>query len=266
MNKPIEKPTKKCQVENCEQKVVCRGYCRPHYNKFLRGTIGEKTIINRNLRHSAFSSVTPASSYFLGILYTDGYIYTGKEKNDGWKHNNISLVLTDKDVVEKFCDFLNIPRSVIKQRKYASSTKETYYLYFTSEQIVKDVTKYGIVQQKTYIPCSYPQDVYDSHYFRGLIDGDGSIKRNRITLVGNVEFLESLRDYMFNHYGFRFSLWVSTHKKTGYNLGHLNFLGNKSRAKEFLEWIYQDAEYYMKRKLDMAINRYSVEAKLADNS
>jgi hypothetical protein len=124
----------------------------------------------------AFSVTTPESSYWAGLLASDGCI-----SDRGLVR--IELKALDEDVLQALACYLKFTgkfsyrsvRNVNGRGMYASFS-------FRSNQIRKDLEqKFGIVQRKT--DSLPPPDIVDSllcrAYIVGLIEGDGHIHRSR---------------------------------------------------------------------------------------
>lgn len=146
-----------------------------------------------------------SKSYFLGYILADGYVSSSvNTKRQGLIGKNtlgMKLAIKDIEVLEGFRRELKT-LSPIKIGKAVTSTykgqeikgTKSVTLRVSSEQIVKDLAGYGVVQNKTYI-CSFPEKLekkYHPGFIAGLISGDGYIglknnhNRGKYVLRGNV--------------------------------------------------------------------------------
>ena len=131
---------------------------------------------NRLLKEDYFSEIdTEQKAYFLGLMLTDGAIV---KDNKGERQDTISLELveTDVEIINKFKEEIN-SNSSLYFNKRKNREKGTYTLSFRSNQMSNDLSKYGIVQNKTYITEHLPQipEEFMVPFIRGIIDGDGSL-------------------------------------------------------------------------------------------
>lgn len=131
---------------------------------------------NRLLKEDYFSEIdTEQKAYFLGLMLTDGAVV---KDNKGERQDTISLELveTDVEIINKFKEEIN-SNSSLYFNKRKNREKGTYTLSFRSNQMSNDLSKYGIVQNKTYITEHLPQipEEFMVPFIRGIIDGDGSL-------------------------------------------------------------------------------------------
>ena len=113
-------------------------------------------------------------SYIYGLLITDGSLYL-TTRNRG----KIVLEVSekDRDIIEKLVE--TIPNSNIKIRTRSTMFKSNYTTFsFTNHrrEFREELISYGFpIRDKTLL-SSIPSVDYDERYFwKGVIDGDGSI-------------------------------------------------------------------------------------------
>ena len=87
-------------------------------------------------------------------MLTDGAVV---KDNKGERQDTISLELveTDVEIINKFKKEIN-SNSSLYFNKRKNQDKGTYTLSFRSNQMSNDLSKYGIVQNKTYITERLP--------------------------------------------------------------------------------------------------------------
>lgn len=149
-------------------------------------TISPCKRFNHDMKEDFFEKIdTPSKAYWLGWLITDGCISKGY---------TISMSLQERDleILERFQNDLGLSGKIkIFNKKY-------YRLSFCCKKMVEDLSKYGVVKNKTFT-VTIP-DVNDEllpHLLRGCFEGDGGIsktlrkKYNRyeyeIGFTGNIE-------------------------------------------------------------------------------
>lgn len=122
--------------------------------------------VHSRVKVNPFNLGDELSEYFLGLLLTDGNICHRKDTNS----SAITLGLKDKEMVEKFRDFVCPRNSVSKvlQKKYGT------YMFSTS--VRSDLIANWLEQQGNFRNKSYDCDIYiplTPHILRGIFDGDG---------------------------------------------------------------------------------------------
>lgn len=128
---------------------------------------------NRRLNHEYFSKIdAPQKAYFLGLLFTDGSIVLDEKRSP---NICIELVENDISILHKFKNELNSDGNFYYNKR-DNRKNGTYSFTVRSKQLAHDLGKYNIIPNKTYqadnliIP-----DKYKEEFFRGFIEGDGSI-------------------------------------------------------------------------------------------
>jgi len=88
------------------------------------------------------------------------------------------------------------------------------------------------------------------------MDGDGCIhkKECRISLVATKDYCLSFKNYIEALLGVHCSIMLC-HGKIESPVRTIQIAG-RNQVKKFLDWIYQDAEIYMKRKYQVYQNVY----------
>lgn len=96
----------------------------------------------------------------------------------------------DKEILEKFCDFIGVR----KDRLTSGHQGKSVALSIAANNFTTDFSDFGLVPHKSHIENHLPNFVYENEnlffqYFRGLVDGDGTIHTSYgspgISLVGN---------------------------------------------------------------------------------
>jgi hypothetical protein len=168
-----------------------------------------------SINHRFFEEITTeAQAYLLGLWATDGYLITAKPCA------GIGLQERDIELLEKI--------SVVLQSTYPLQVhpkpgrQNMIHLFFCSPQIKTDLIRHGIIENKTWFvrPWIGPNDLM-RHYWRGAIDGDGSLyySRNRdgsrsfsIDFCGNEWMVAGFRDFIENEIGYRANLGLDNRK------------------------------------------------------
>lgn len=141
-------------------------------------------------------------AYWLGFLAADaGINIPGIGRENGWVLC-INLQKDDKDHLSKF-------QKSLERNGPIYETDSAVRLQIGSEKLVKSLIKLGVGPQKSHVltPWTGPPKL-QSHYWRGLFDGDGSISRTlrkkrdieytvwRLSFNGNLAVVSGFRDFL----------------------------------------------------------------------
>ena len=131
-----------------------------------------KRRVNSNLKENYFEVIdTPNKAYLLGLIFTDGSV---TEESGRQNQLRLELKATDVELLELYRAELGISSKLTYSKRKNS---ESFLSSIRSDKIVKDLSKYGVVKNKTYITDKLPivEETLQKDFLRGLIDGDGSI-------------------------------------------------------------------------------------------
>lgn len=183
-------------------------------------------------------------AYWLGFLYADGYI---SEKTNSIE---LSLKEEDKNHVELFNKFLNIPGKDIR-KKYKNMNGNIYISYCLSivnKKIKNELIKLGCFPQKTF-KLSFPNsnivpDNLINHFVRGYFDGDGCVTSSNSAIVsleilGTTDFLSGYLNWIGIHHNKICGFFHSNIKRVIYGGKYAIYI---------LDKMYNDATIYLKRK------------------
>ncbi len=213
----------------------------------------DKTINNGNkirkydLDQTAFDTITEESAYWIGFLYADGSV----GKGNGSYRISVSLKESDKEHLEKLCDFFKTPKQRVK---HVPSTK-SYQLVISSYILWKRLQDLGFNNKKSW-NAKPPEELKNNrHFWRGVIDGDGSLNsslrkdqstvRRRLDICGTPDtvidfiiFCEENTDHNFSH----IKIGDITNTFSTYKIGQKDKLLAVSRL------LYKDSNIYLERK------------------
>lgn len=152
--------------------------------------IKRQTGYHSNCIENYFEQIdTPDKAYLLGFITADGAIV----------NEILSIEIKDDDIqlLEYAKQQIN-PQATITKCNGRSTSKIT----FGAKQIGRDLAKYGIIQNKSKTIKEVPIDLIPNnllpYYFRGLIDGDGSIsEQGRISIYsGSEEYIKNVQNIL----------------------------------------------------------------------
>lgn len=191
--------------------------------------------------HSYFKIIdTEAKAYFLGLLIADGSVVN----NAGNRAPSIRLELKSEDsyIIEKFAKEIGFQSQI-------GLSRGCNYISFTSIEMAKDLSNYGVVPNKTYVGTFLPLITEDliRHLIRGIFDGDGTVyicKNNSFNwgFYGSDLLCNQIQDYL--------SIKLNFKKNKVFNKGSVSFiyLHSESRTRKFYDYIYKKSEIYLLRK------------------
>ena len=176
-------------------------------------------VPNPYLNHYAFENVenNVEAAYWTGFLMMDGGIIKKTVK--------LQLDKESKPHIEKFQEFLgsnytigDISASLLGKIYFSSQ------ISINSSQIVDDLAKYGVVQNKTKRVIADEKLIDNPHFWRGIINADGSINKKK-----NLQLSAQSSDIVQ-----QFSDFVQRHNPEGKD--HFQYNGNV--------WKEKNREYY----------------------
>lgn len=184
-------------------------------------------------------------AYFLGFIFADGYIQGNCL--------GIEIHLRDKHLLESFKKIIN-SQSSISYRKRKNT--EMVSIHVTSNKIIEDLSKYGIIENKTYLTKKLPliKKELIPHFLRGLVDGDGWIlnKGNKMALgftSYSYNICKDFQEYCFSIIGSRnIKITTKGEKTTAY----VCQFQSKADVKQLVTVLYKNNKICLTRKYAMA--------------
>lgn len=146
-----------------------------------------------------FSEInTPEKAYWLGFLAADGYICKDSL--------SIQLQKRDKTHLQKFSNAIqgNLTIQEINGTNNFGKDYSHYRVAIKSKQLVEDLAKHGVYQNKS-LTLSKPDldENFLPYWIIGYMDGDGCITKNkkkmRIIFTGTLNVLEFIKEYLHSN-------------------------------------------------------------------
>lgn len=205
--------------------------------------------VNRTLIENFFETIDSSDkAYFLGLMLADGSVVLDKKRSP---MIGLTLVEDDANVLNYFKQILKSGSSFYVDKR-SNREKACLTLSFRSQKMADDLSKYGIVPNKTYITKKIIiPDKYRLDYLRGFIDGDGSVYiektgRFHINICGHTE--EVLNQIVDLSYEF---LGTERHDLTLYK-GVYRYVWNTSDSKKLARLLYDNDKIAIARKREKA--------------
>lgn len=193
------------------------------------------------LNENAFDTLTEESAYWVGFLMADGCV--------SGRYLRLGLAEIDLPHIEKLKTFLGSSHVV------AYSPEGVYQFAVSSRRLASALAKYGVVPRKTHSAQVIGLE-HNRHFWRGVIDGDGSLgiyrsgrnmlPRPRIQLVGSRELLTQF--IAFVKARFPECRLNMTPSRSIYYVGT-----NGKFARALVALLYSDCSTYLGRKYDKAV-------------
>ena len=198
---------------------------------------------NYSVNENSFSDLDDRETcYWLGVMYTDGYISKAGPYTNTF---GISVQASDAEWLEKLKKYLNYSGELhyYKVGRTGYKPGSPYVrLQVGNNNIVENLEKAGVIEHKTKKISSIPKIKYIDDFIRGVIDGDGSLRKTspNLRICGNKLFLEEIGKYL----GLPYKIYPD---KSIYDLC---YGVNESRILE--KRLYENAPVYLERKYQIA--------------
>lgn len=236
-----------------------------------RGTLGKKlSELNLNdakyrrriysLNENYFENVdTPEKAYWLGWLHSDGNIIQNKIR--------LRICADDIEILQLFntCLESNVPVIIEENSRGYENSKSMANLTINSIKMVEDLSKYGIVENKTNKIQFYNFTNIEltKAYIRGIFDGDGwcsfSENSREIGFSGNQQTCEAIAEFLTEKL-----LIKNANVKPLKTISRLRIC-NKAGIVSFYENILKgNRELSLKRKFDQ-IENFAVSERASKN-
>lgn len=210
-----------------------------------RRTMGEYT--DPNLVHDYFENInTEAKAYLLGFIIADGFVIDRSDSNS--KTIGIDISTKDIKILELFKKELKTENNF-----YFREDRGTVSLRVTSVKMAEDLSKYGVVPNKTFI--SYVPKIKErlvNHLLRGIFDGDGSIShsiqtgrttsRKGLQIIGTYELVDEFCKIVSESIGIK-QLAITSHGNV-----FVSGWASKNDLIKIYDYFYEDATIYLERK------------------
>lgn len=235
-----------------------------HTDAQLASMFGCSEVTIRSHRHSAnifrtrgrrryslnerfFENIdTEHKAYALGFIAADGAI------PDNGRSVRIELHAKDEHILRDIRDAMGSNAS-IKHRPIIDGfpNRGPYKLiYFSSKKLVSDLAKQGITPRKS-LTLQYRtlDPKIERHYIRGLLDGDGCVRKKSFYFCGTEHIVDGLFSSIVHHTGI--------HLTKSHDERHLFRLTGCKRSKSVLSWLFEDATIFLHRKRQIFVDHWS---------
>lgn len=198
-----------------------------------------------------FEKESEGRSYFYGFLLADGCI------SDRGKVN-LGLEFSDGYLLECLKEELGLSNSNVNHIVRKSDGRKYATLCFKVDAITKSLTSLGLTPRKSLKEIAPDCFLNDRHFWRGMVDGDGSISKttSRVYLCGSLTICQQFLEFCKT-----IDPTISTKPSLSKGLLHrITICGVK--ASRVLNELYKDSSFFLKRKKDCSeriIAKYEVD-------
>lgn len=191
---------------------------------------------------------TEQKAYWLGFVFADGCVVC--PKNGNHRRLEVGLKMSDYGHLVKLANCLGSTHPIkLRPRKTKSGRIHMLALFdLVSEKICEDLFSWGCVPRKSLdhqVP-DLPGEL-ERHFYRGLVDGDGSLFRARtgawgFNLVGSRDAVQAFQEFLHKTIDIPTRALIREKK-----LFRLNYSGILQIA-EIAKLLYAKTEEYLSRK------------------
>jgi len=222
---------------------------------------GIKAPTYRKINENAFNVLNENSEYWMGFLYADGNISLIKTINQTTKQFSCFLQTQDKKHIQKCLDFLETDYKIKLKKSRGANLGylvkgELFGFQITNPKLVDDLISHGFTTKKSESGSITNENLLNSrHFWRGLIDGDGSIgfisKAPSFSLIANEEMMGHFYNYIYREVLFDKIFRTAYQLKSGQSFAHhIHFEYND--AKLLVDHFYSNCTIYLDRKMEKA--------------
>lgn len=196
--------------------------------------------------------LTEEKAYWIGFLMADGCIYKNVIE--------VGLEFDDFEHIIKFRRCLKIesrPQFFVSLDDTTGKYRRTCKISFTNKKMIEDLNSYGVVSRKSTKEIALNGIEKNRHFWRGVIDGDGSITFGllksgtrpfpKIKLSGSKFLCKQFLDFIKNNI---VGTSNTVKKVSGKNCFVISFQYKK--AYNIIKYLYCDSSVFLSRKMETA--------------
>lgn len=204
---------------------------------------------------SFFRWWSPGMAYVLGVIYTDGNIIPGRDRDNSYKSpgSRLSIAQKEPELLEKVLALMN-SNAKLYLGKQALTGNRIYQFNISSEELYDDLLRLGVTPKKSRT-LRFPKipELYIRHFIRGCWDGDGSVyfergdKPKASYVTGSQQFAEAMKYHLL-----KFGLpAVTLHRNQSGTSFYFRF-GTATSCSELYHVLYDgvSSNMYLNRKFD----------------
>lgn len=183
----------------------------------------------------------------------------------------MSLQEDDMDILEKIRIAIGSEKPLeyldySDKNDFGYTYKNQYRLLIFNKHMCDTLSNIGMTPNKS-LNLNFPNidpQLYP-HFIRGYFDGDGSVYRTikndnnhrvSVTITSTEQFCNKLVEISKEYIGIQTHCYdASCHN----GITKVFTIGGRNLSKQFLDWIYQDANLFLQRKYDRYVEYYNLQ-------
>lgn len=193
-----------------------------------------------------FDTLTPVSAYIIGFIQADGTI--------GPDRFSIAASVIDAEFLVTLASCMGSNRPL---QEVQHPLGRVARLVINSSKMAASLQNWGIHSPRTWTASTHPDLLLNRDYWRGVIDGDGTICVSKsgkriMRLVGSHDICQQFLDFA-RHHGHGFGAKVCNDR----NIFAVTLSWHQAIA--IARVLYQDAPLFLPRKMDIYLKYFSVQ-------
>lgn len=182
---------------------------------------------------------TETKAWLLGFIFADGNITIPANKQNSAVFQ-LEIHSRDIEVLHILCREIQYPLEKIR----SCSNRNTVKVSFHSNTFCNHLYALGCLPKKAHT-VDYPviPQEFNSHFIRGLIDGDGSVTDSTIALYGNKKIINKYSSLIIQEAGID-PMSIKYYKTSCYSAR----VHQKNNRLKLASYLYDDATVYLQRK------------------
>lgn len=186
-----------------------------------------------------FKSWSNEMAYVLGFIVTDGCV----------TDNQLVIAQKERYILERIAKVVGTTAQV-SEFKNNGGKSVINRLCLSRKEIVHDLNKLGITKRKSLtVPFPDVPDEFMSHFFRGVIDGDGWVHKKGYVMSiasASLQFAERATETLIDH---KFRARLVVEPRTDGATLYRPTVSGKDDIRRLGEWLYRDcSDLYLARK------------------
>lgn len=230
--------------DRCSSKETIQGLLSRRINMRNRG---KRILFDENY----FENIdAERKAYWLGFIYADGNITNNRLR--------IEIKSDDKYLLEQLKSDMKSKNKICKDNSTHEYNgykihKDNVYIGFCSNKLKQDLSKWGVIPNKTFKIMELPSINKDlmRHFIRGYFDGDGTVYLDNINhsdnrsifgFYGQHDFLLNIKNELINEIN------ISNRKIFDKESVSMITFSKHNDVVKFYKYIYENATIFLTRK------------------
>lgn len=225
---------KECSLANVKRGIIKSCGCL--FNQLCLERQNLKTNLKYNYNVDFFKTLTDNSAYVLGLIYTDGCL-----SKSSYTFSITLRTEEDSKLLEKIGMLLR-NSTFVSKAKNGNNTLSCQY-----KEMYEDLLDWGLHPNKSRTISPDERLKNNRHFWRGVIDGNGTIYFSRdklhLGLCGTFSMVDNFKNWCAQYTSFRAKPLLYSNSDFLHKFTLMN-----QNAEKLLGILYENCELYLKRK------------------